>query len=56
VSKAVTVPVFAIGGIEESNIGQLAALGLHRVCVIRAVAGAADPESAARRLRTILGE
>jgi thiamine-phosphate diphosphorylase len=56
VSKAVTVPVFAIGGIEESNIGQLAALGLHRVCVIRAVAGAADPESVARRLRTILGE
>jgi thiamine-phosphate pyrophosphorylase len=56
VSKAVTVPVFAIGGIEESNIGQLTALGLHRVCVIRAVADAADPESAARRLRTILGE
>jgi thiamine-phosphate pyrophosphorylase len=56
VSKAVTVPVFAIGGIEESNIGQLTALGLHRVCVIRAVADAADPESAARRIRTILGE
>ena len=56
VSKAVTVPVFAIGGIEESNIGQLTALGLHRICVIRAVADAADPESAARRLRTILGE
>jgi thiamine-phosphate pyrophosphorylase len=56
VSKAVAEPVFAIGGIEESNIGQLTALGLHRVCVIRAVAGAADPESAARRLRTILGE
>jgi thiamine-phosphate pyrophosphorylase len=56
VSKAVNVPVFAIGGIDESNIRQLTALGLHRVCVIRAVGGAADPESAARRLRTILGE
>ena len=56
VSKAVAVPVFAIGGIEKSNVGRLTALGLHRVCVIRAVAGAADPESAARRLRTILGE
>ena len=56
VTKAVTVPVFAIGGIDESNIGQLTALGLSRVCVIRAVAGVADPESAARRLRTILGE
>jgi len=56
VSKAVTVPVFAIGGIEESNTGQLTALGLRRICVIRAVADAADPESAARRLRTILRE
>jgi thiamine-phosphate pyrophosphorylase len=56
VSRAATVPVFAIGGIEESNVGQLTALGLHRICVIRAVADAADPESAARRLRTILGE
>jgi thiamine-phosphate pyrophosphorylase len=56
VSKAVSVPVFAIGGIEESNIGQLTALGLHRICVIRSVADATDPESAARRLRTILGK
>jgi thiamine-phosphate pyrophosphorylase len=56
VSEAVSVPVFAIGGIEESNLRQLTALGLNRICVIRAVAGAADPESAARRLRTILGE
>jgi thiamine-phosphate diphosphorylase len=55
VSKAVEVPVFAIGGIDESNVGQLTALGLHRACVIRATADAADPESAARRLRTILG-
>jgi thiamine-phosphate pyrophosphorylase len=56
VSRAVSVPVFAIGGIDESNVGQLTALGLHRICVIRAVAGAADPETAARRLRTILSE
>jgi thiamine-phosphate diphosphorylase len=55
VSKAVRVPAFAIGGIEESNLRQLTALGVHRACVIRATADAADPESAARRLRTILG-
>jgi thiamine-phosphate pyrophosphorylase len=54
VSKAVDVPVFAIGGIDESNLAQLTALGLHRACVIRATADATDPESAARRLRTIL--
>ena len=48
------VPVFAIGGIDESNAAQLTAAGIHRVCVIRAVGDALDPESAARRLRTML--
>ncbi len=48
------VPVFAIGGIDESNVGQLTAAGLHRVCVIRAVADAPDPEQAVRRLRAML--
>ena len=50
------VPVFAIGGIDETNLPRLTALGLHRVCVIRAVADAPDPESATRRLRTMLGD
>ena len=49
-----TVPVFAIGGIDESNIGQLIAAGLRRVCVIRAVGDAPDPEQATRRLRAML--
>ena len=48
------VPVFAIGGIDESNVRELIALGIHRACVIRAVADSPNPESAARRLRTIL--
>lgn len=48
------VPVFAIGGIDESNLAQLTTLGVRHVCVIRAVADAADPESATRRLRRIL--
>ena len=54
VAAAVDVPVFAIGGIDESNIGRLIAEGMRRVCVIRAIADAADPESAARRLRAML--
>ena len=54
VASSVDVPVFAIGGIDESNVAQLTALGLHRVCVIRGVADAADPELAARRLRAML--
>ena len=50
------VPVFAIGGIDEANLPQLISLGLRRVCVIRAVADAPDPESATRRLRAMLGD
>lgn len=48
------VPVFAIGGIDETNLGRLIAVGLRRACVIRAVSGAADPEEATRRLRAML--
>ena len=48
------VPVFAIGGIDESNVAQLVAEGLRRVCAIRAISGASDPERAARRLRAML--
>jgi len=50
------VPVFAIGGIDEHNVGQLTALGIHRACVIRAVGDAADPEQATRRLRAMLDQ
>jgi thiamine-phosphate pyrophosphorylase len=48
------IPVFAIGGIDESNIGRLTEVGIRRVCVVRAVGEAPDPESATRRLRTML--
>ena len=54
IAAAVEVPVFAIGGIDDSNIGQVVAAGLHRAAVIRAVCFAADPEQAARRLRAML--
>lgn len=55
IAHAVHVPVFAIGGIDETNVAQLTAAGLHRVCVIRAVGDAADPQAATRRLRAMLG-
>jgi thiamine-phosphate pyrophosphorylase len=56
VAAAVEAPVFAIGGIEEANVAELTALGLRRVCVIRALADAPDPEKAARRLRAMLSD
>ena len=55
IAQAVEVPVFAIGGIDDSNLAQLTAAGLHRVCVIRAVGDAPDHEGATRRLRAMLG-
>ena len=53
-TKAMSMPVFAIGGIDASNVEQLTALGVRRVCVVRAVSDAPDPESATRRLREML--
>jgi thiamine-phosphate pyrophosphorylase len=54
IARQVTVPVFAIGGIDEHNLSQLTTLGIHRACVIRAVGDATDPEQAARHLRAML--
>jgi thiamine-phosphate pyrophosphorylase len=56
VARAVgpTVPVFAIGGIDLSNIARLVEAGVRRACVVRAVGDAPDPEAATRRLRTML--
>jgi thiamine-phosphate pyrophosphorylase len=54
IARLVKVPVFAIGGIDASNVAQLTAAGLRRVCVIRAVGDAADPEKATRELRAML--
>jgi thiamine-phosphate pyrophosphorylase len=48
------VAVFAIGGIDQSNIAQLTEAGVRRVCVVRAVGDAPDPEAATRRLHAML--
>lgn len=48
------VPVFAIGGVDASNIAELTAAGVRRACVVRAVGEAADPEAATRQLRAML--
>jgi thiamine-phosphate pyrophosphorylase len=45
------VPFFAIGGIDAGNVGDVLAAGATRVCVLRAIADAADPGEAARELR-----
>jgi len=47
-------PWFAIGGIDEGNVGEVVAAGATRVVVVRAIRDAADPEAAARGLRAAL--
>ena len=48
VAAAAGVPVFAIGGIERSRLPELRAAGVTRVCAIRALGAAPDPEAEAR--------
>jgi thiamine-phosphate pyrophosphorylase len=48
------VPFFAIGGIHRGNAASVIEAGAQRLAVVRAIADAADPESAARELRTLL--
>ena len=48
-------PWFAIGGIDETNVGDVVAAGATRIAVVRAIGDAPDPERAARALRDALG-
>jgi thiamine-phosphate pyrophosphorylase len=48
------VPFFAIGGLDVSNIADVLDAGATRLCVLRAIADAAEPEQSARALREML--
>lgn len=48
------VPFFAIGGLHAANLGGVLDAGASRVCVLRAIAEAEDPEAAASALRGLL--
>jgi thiamine-phosphate pyrophosphorylase len=50
------VPFFAIGGLNDANLDEVLDAGARRVVVLRAIADADDPESAARALRARLDE
>jgi thiamine-phosphate pyrophosphorylase len=53
-ASVLTVPWFAIGGIELSNAADVVRAGAPGVAVVRAIRDAADPEAAARALRAAL--
>jgi thiamine-phosphate pyrophosphorylase len=50
------VPFFAIGGIDARNLAEVLAAGASRVCVLRALADADEPERAARELHMRLND
>ncbi len=56
VRDAAGMPCFAVGGIDESNIGELARRGCNRVAVSRVLAESADPERTAAALRRALDD
>jgi thiamine-phosphate pyrophosphorylase len=49
-------PFFAIGGLNAGNLAAVIDAGAERVCVLRAIGDAADPERAARSIRDLLDE
>ena len=53
-ARRLTVPWFAIGGIELDNVHGVVAAGAPGVAVVRAIRDADDPEAAARELRAAL--
>jgi len=53
-ATAPTRPFFAIGGIDATRLPQVVDAGAHRVVVVRAITGAADPYAAAVALRADL--
>ena len=53
-ASAATKPWFAIGGIDEQNIGDVVAAGATRAVVVRAIRDAADPRATASALKSVL--
>ena len=55
-AAGILLPVVAIGGISERNIGQLAGSGVDGVAVVSAIFAQPDPGAAAKRLRALAEE
>ena len=53
-AERLRAPWFAIGGIDRSNVREVAAAGASRAVVVRAIRDTDDPELAARELRAAL--
>lgn len=50
------VPAVAIGGLKHGHVAQALKAGAQGICVVSAIAGAADPRDAARRMKAEIEE
>src|SRR5438093_1118939 len=55
-ASVAAIPWFAIGGIDTTNVAEVAATGARRIVVVRAIRDAQDPEAAARSLYRALDD
>ena len=53
-AEQASLPWFAIGGIDETNVNEVTAAGASRIVVVRAIRDAPNVEAAARALRGLL--
>ncbi len=51
VRRLTALPLIAIGGVDEANLGDAVRAGADGIAVVRAIMAAADPAAASRRLR-----
>ena len=56
ISKAVPIPVNAIGGLNRDNLGVLKGIPIAGICVVSAIMKSADPRAAAAGLRQAFDE
>lgn len=54
VSRQITIPAFAIGGINAANVQQVVTAGVARIAVTGAVCNAENPATAAAELKSLL--
>ena len=55
-ASSTTLPWFAIGGIDESNVDRVLDAGANRIVVVRAITQAGDPPAAAAALKSRLAD
>ncbi|MEE0762957.1 MAG: thiamine phosphate synthase [Acutalibacteraceae bacterium] len=56
ITKAVDIPVVAIGGISSENVSQLKGTGIDGVAVVSAIYGKENPKEAAENLKRLVSE